>query len=298
MNYSPIALFVFNRIDQTIQVIESLKKNKEAIDSTIYIFSDAAKKEEDIEKVCSVRSYVKNITGFKDVIIIERPINFGLSKSILSGVDYILNFSNEIIVLEDDILVSEFFLRYMNSALKKYINTDEVASVCGYMYPVKINLPEVLFLRDPGCWGWGTWKRSWDLLCRDGEKLLSAMLNSPEQKIFNYEGSYNYIGMLEDQISKKNDSWAILWYASLFLREKLTLYPGESLVSNIGFDDSGVHSGKTSQYDVGVLNRSISVADIPIQASEKAYFSIASYYKKNMKIRTRIKNWLKNSLIV
>ena len=47
--------------------------------------------------------------------------------------------------------------------------------------------------------------------------------------------------MLDDQIEGKNNSWAIRWYASAFLKNKLTLYPKNSFVKNIGTDGSGTH---------------------------------------------------------
>ena len=39
------------------------------------------------------------------------------------------------------------------------------------------------------------------------------------------------------------DSWAIGWYASMFLEGGLTIFPARSLLENIGFDGTGAHSG-------------------------------------------------------
>ncbi len=49
--------------------------------------------------------------------------------------------------------------------------------------------------------------------------------------------------MLRDQIDNKNNSWAIRWHVSLFLKNKFCLQPTRSLVKNIGFDGSGEHCG-------------------------------------------------------
>ena len=48
--------------------------------------------------------------------------------------------------------------------------------------------------------------------------------------------------MLKQQVNKENDSWAIRWYISLLLNEKLTLYPGKTFIQNIGFGDMGTHT--------------------------------------------------------
>jgi putative methyltransferase (TIGR04325 family) len=55
--------------------------------------------------------------------------------------------------------------------------------------------------------------------------------------------------MLEDQINGKVNSWAIRWYASAFIKDKYTLYPATSLIYNIGFDNSGTHSGGVDNFN-------------------------------------------------
>jgi hypothetical protein len=85
--------------------------------------------------------------------------------------------------------------------------------------------------------------------------------------MFDFEGAFDYTQMLEDQIAGVNDSWAVRWYASAFLNEKLTLYPGRSLVHNIGNDSSGSHSGTTSAYDVSLSTIPVEVGGIAVEDS-------------------------------
>ena len=56
--------------------------------------------------------------------------------------------------------------------------------------------------------------------------------------------------MLQDQARGIIDSWAIRWYASVILRGGLAIVPNVAQVSNRGLDNSGVHCGATSSYDV------------------------------------------------
>ena len=152
---APITLFVYNRIDHTRQCVEALRKNLLANESALIIFSDAAKDVGSQNSVEEVRSYLKTIRGFTKIEIIERTNNFGLAKSIISGVTYVVNKYGRVIVLEDDLVTSPYFLIYMNKALDIYKNDDMVASIHGYIYPVKKALPETFFLRGADCWGWG-----------------------------------------------------------------------------------------------------------------------------------------------
>ncbi len=83
---APIVLFVYNRVNHTRKTIEALKENQLANESYLYIYSDAAKTENEKESVDLVRQYIHTITGFKEIIIIKREKNWGLADSIINGV--------------------------------------------------------------------------------------------------------------------------------------------------------------------------------------------------------------------
>ena len=246
---APIVLFVYNRPWHTQQTIEALQKNQLASESELFIYADAPKNENAIEKVDEVRNYIKAIDGFKKVTIVEREKNWGLANSIIDGVTKIVNEYGKIIVLEDDLVTSTYFLKFMNEALEMYQNEEKVACIHGYIYPIE-NLSETFFIRGADCWGWATWKRGWDIFEYDGQKLLDEIKQRGLQKEADFDNSYGYTKMLRDQINGKNNSWAVRWYMSAFLKEMLCLYPGKSYVQNIGTDDSGTHCGITDLYQV------------------------------------------------
>ena len=279
MTPSPIALFVYNRPKHTQQTVEALSKNFLAQESDLIIFSDGPKMEKDLEAVLRVREYVKSITGFKSVQIVESPMNKGLAKSIIDGVTEVLKENGTIIVLEDDIITSPYFLDFMNQALGLYENEVEVISIHGYVYPVKDILPETFFLRGADCWGWATWRRGWSLFESDGAKLLSELKKRKLGRAFNFNNSFSYIKMLSDQIKGRNDSWAIRWHASAFLANKFTLYPGVSFVSNIGFDKSGTHSGLSKDFDVALRKIGFNLKKIPIAEHADAFKAFSNYLK-------------------
>jgi len=292
MKLSPICLFVYKRPDLTIKTVTSLKENLFAAESDLFIFSDAHKNEKDRYLVSEVRKYIKSIDGFKSVKIIERENNLGLAESIISGVTEIIDQYDKVIVLEDDLLTSKYFLKYMNEALDKYENEDNVISVHGYIYPVNSTLPETFFLKGTDCWGWATWKRAWDTFEKDGKKLLDEIIEKKLAYDFDHNGTTNNIKMLKRQIKGEVDSWAIRWHASAFLQNKLTLYPGKSLINNIGMGGESTHIKKTSVYDSEIFQKPIELKDIAIEENidakkeiEKFFVSIKPnfvkrYYKK------------------
>jgi hypothetical protein len=267
MTFAPIALFVYARPAHTRLTIEALLRNPEAEFSDLIIFSDAARSPDKLADVEEVRFYLKSIVGFRSVTIHHRPYNFGLAKSIIEGVTEVLSLHEHIIVLEDDLVTSPYFLKYMNEALEKYVDDDRVASIHGYVYPVKQTLPEAFFLRGADCWGWATWRRGWRLFNPNGQWLIDELKKQALINEFNFNGAYSFSNMLEGQIKGDNDSWAVRWYASAFLANKLTLYPGRSLVHNIGIDGSGTHCSQSNSHDSVLSSTAIDLRSIQVISS-------------------------------
>ena len=250
--FAPIALFVYNRPTHTRQTVEALQKNELASESELFIFSDAPKNPETEDAVRAVREYIKSISGFKSVAIVERKANFGLARSIIDGVTSVVNQRGRIIVLEDDLVTTPHFLNFMNRALDKYENEQQVIQVSGYMFPVKVNIEDdALFLPLTTSWGWATWQRAWQLFDPDAKGYAQVKADLALRKRFNLDGSYDYFSMLEDQLAGRVDSWAVRWQLSAFLNDYLTIYPKHSLIVNVGFDGSGTHGSA-----VGLLSRS------------------------------------------
>ncbi len=278
MTIAPIILFVYNRPQHTLNTIEALKQNYLAEGSNIYIFSDGYKNESDKRKVDEVRSIIKGLTGFKGITIIERNENLGLANSVIAGVSEIINKFGKVIVLEDDLVTSPYFLQYMNEALELYEKEEKVISIHGYIYPIKKELSETFFIKGADCWGWATWKRGWDLFEPDGRKLLKQLKENNLFNDFDLGGSVKNIKMLKKQTEKKNDSWAIRWHASAFIKNKLTLYPGKSLVKNIGADGEGTHVKVTNVYDSKLSVRKIDLKLISTQEDNGAKYAIKEYF--------------------
>lgn len=292
----PVALFVYGRPSHTRQTVEALKKNKLARETNLFVFSDAPKRPEAANTVREVREYLQTVDGFRSVDIVAREENFGLAKSIITGTTDLLERFGRVIVLEDDLVTSPYFLTHMNEALNKYAEDDRVISIHAYVYPTDQSLPEAFFLRGADCWGWATWKRGWDLFNPDGKILLDELRRRKLTRQFDFDGSYPYTKMLEDQILGKNDSWAVRWYASAFLADKLTLYPGRSLVQNIGNDASGTHCGVSQNWDTSVSESPINLDHTPVQDSPQARRAFENYFRKNHsgiigRVRRRFWSW-------
>lgn len=248
LNYAPIVLFVYNRLEHTKKTVEHLKNNELAKDSDLFVYSDAEKNSEQREKVRAVRDYIHTVTGFKSVTIIEAAENRGLARSIISGVSDVLAKYGRVIVLEDDLLTAPCFLKYMNDALTFYEDEKRIWSITGYQYPFEMpkNYKESVYLSYRGSsWSWATWEDRWETIDWDVKDYHNYKHNL--KKIAHFcKGGTDLDKLLRNQMKGQIDSWAIRWCYSQSLQNRYTVYPCQSLVSNNGTDGSGTHFSEAS----------------------------------------------------
>jgi len=280
---APIVVFTYNRPEHTLRTFNALLENPLANESDIIIYSDSAKTANHNKSVDEVRSLLSEITGFRSKKVIHRDKNFGLAESIIQGVTEVLQESEKVIVLEDDMVVSPYFLEYMNEALEQFVEDDRVISVHGYVYPVDFELPEAFFVKGADCWGWATWRRGWEIFEPNGQFLLDELMRRHLIQEFDYNGAYPYSNMLSAQIKGANDSWAIRWHASAFLADKLTLYPGRSLVHNSGNDGSGTHCRNSDRMEVKLSKTKINLDNIAVESSRIGREAFEIFFKRSQK---------------
>ncbi|KQS41276.1 glycosyltransferase [Pedobacter sp. Leaf194] len=292
-NPAPIALFVYNRPQHTERTLKFLQQNELAAESRLYIFSDGAKTKQEEDKVAEVRSIINNVDGFKSVKVIERKSNAGLANSIIAGVTQLINDYGKVIVFEDDLITSPHTLTYFNDGLTRYKEEEKVMHIGAYMYPIKAeSLPQSFFYRAATSWGWATWARAWKHFEPNIDTLLSQF-DSKKKSAFSIDNTMNFWKQMQEFKNGKNNSWAIRWYASIFLKGGLTLNPSQSLVNNIGHDGSGVHSGINDIYNVIINPKPIVEFPEVIEENEQAY-QVIKLFLANRKgsLWDRIKRFL------
>lgn len=292
-HFAPIALFVYNRPQHTERTLKYLQQNLIAAESRLFIFSDAAKSAEDEDNVKEVRAILKTAEGFRKIEIIERKTNLGLANSIIAGVSQLVRDYKQVVVFEDDLITSPHTLTYFNEALNRYRQEEKIMHIGAYMYPLpKNNLPETFFYRAATSWGWATWERAWNHFEPNIDTLI-GQFDATKKKNFTIENTMNFWKQIQDYKNGKNDSWAIRWYASIFLNGGLTLNPAQSLVNNIGHDGSGIHSGINEIYNVVINPKPITKFPEEIKENKQAYQLIRTFLStRKGTLWQRIKRYL------
>ncbi len=276
---APIALFAYNRPAHLTRTLQALRANPLAQESRLYIYSDGPKTPHDEPAVSQVRQVIGRTDGFAEVTLREQPSNIGLGRSIIDGVTELSARYGSVIVLEDDLVVAPGFLTFMNQALEHYKHASRVMTVSGYLFPVEHpeHLASTFLFSVPASWGWGTWHRAWKQFEPDSTKLLAGLNARVDQELFDVDGAYPYFKQLKLHADGKLDVWGVRWYASMFSAKGLCLYPGESLVQNIGMDGSGMHCNRSSQFDVCL--------------SESAIWNFSDHIEESLAARNEIRSF-------
>ena len=279
--WAPILLFAYNRPAHIRRCVESLLANTLAGESDLFVFSDAPKSEADRPGVEEVRAALRDIHGFHSVSIVERDTNWGLARSIIDGVTRLVESRGRVIVVEDDLVVAPYFLQFMNDALDIYEDEPRVGHIQACDFTQDAHLPDTFLIKWTGSWGWATWKRAWQHFNPDGRQLLQQLEERGLTRTFDFNGKYGFTRMLRRQIEGKNNSWAIRWNASLFLKDILSLNVGRSLVSNEGFDGSGTNCGGGGLYASNLYLQPLEVQKItPVAENMAARKVFERYYAR------------------
>ena len=277
MTLAPIAIFVYNRFQHTQRTLQALSQALLADRSELYIFSDAPKRDSDYKEVKKVREFAQSVEGFLKVHVIERETNYGLASNIRNGIRQVLKEHSSIIVMEDDLLCSKYFLKYHNSCLVKYHSHPDIQSISGFCPPIDTSRVEdgVFLLQRPSSWGWSTWKERWESSVWDASTISGFLKANGHRSKMNVVGTDLY-PMLQKKYLNMINSWAVVWAMNHMIMDTYSVYPVHSLIKNIGTDGSGTNFvSQVRKYEVELADTPVSLPDTP-----RLYPDVAESFKR------------------
>ncbi len=241
-NFAPVALFVYNRLDNTRRTLESLAANTLAAKTDVIVFSDGGKDDKSWREVRAMRRYLSESKfPFKSFSIVERPENYYIERNITEGISEIFENYNRIIVIEDDIVSSPFLLEYFNEALEMYEDEEKVMHVAGFSRIDILdssNKSETFFSPQMEGYGWATWRKKWkdNFIHYESRQQALIGLNNKDQDAIQYGGVFPCLKFLD----MNPIPWDICWTIAIYKAHGLCLTPAYTLVKNIGLRN-GTH---------------------------------------------------------
>lgn len=244
---APVLIPTLCRHKHFVNCVESLRNNPLAKETALYIALDYPLKKEHEDGYKKILSYLDTITGFKELIIIRRDINYGTSKNIREAKQVILQNYDLFILSEDDNIFSPNFLEFVNKGLEQFKNDKTVLAISGYRHFYNVKFNKNNFFRqgiDFSSWGYGIWRdryEEYQTICTR-EYFRHALLN-PVKVIRVLK---NGVNMLQRLFHYSRSSWDGVIIDSVLsvymaLERKTVIMPAVSKVRNTGWDGSGIH---------------------------------------------------------
>lgn len=256
----PVLLLVFNRPEQTAQVIDAIKTWDIA---RLYVAADGPRSDrpEDVDLCERTRSLILDQLAHLDITTLFRDQNLGCGRAVASAIDWFFDNEDAGIILEDDCVPDPSFLPYCREMLERYRDTPEVMMVSGndFLFDDPIRADEYRFLHHTHVWGWATWKRAWGLY--DFSMTQWPALRSTSWLLETCGGHTDaeryWRGIFDDVHAGINDTWDHQWTFSMWLHHGLSVTPGRNAVANVGFHDAATHTPERPSWYTKVVHGSI-----------------------------------------
>lgn len=286
---SPVAYIVFNRPEITRQSFAVIREQRP---KQLFIIADGPREshESDLVKCAEVRDIVDNVDWDCEVHHNYAEQNMGLKNRVSSGLDWVFNQVEEAMILEDDCIAHPDFFSFCNALLERYREENKVAVITGNNFQQGRWRGEAsyYFSKYNHCWGWATWRRSWQKY--DGDLTFWPEWKTTDDYMAKLPSvsERRYWGQIFDKVkAKKIDSWAYPWTASVWHYGGLTASPNVNLVSNIGFGEDATHTkdkgSASSRISVDSLSHSLVHPNTVIQHLEADKYVFSKVFSRSWK---------------
>jgi len=247
ISYYPIVIFTYNRPDHLKKLLNSIKKNKNFKKHKFYFFCDGPKNNRNKKEKIKIEKNILIIKKFKTVkkIVKIRKKNYGLAHNIIDGVSSVMKKSKACMVLEDDLIIHEECLNFINFGLNKFKKDRSIGSISGfsYLHSYEKKKNQSWFKLYRHCsWSWGTWSRVWNKVNWNIDNFSKEKLEKELNKKRFLKAGSDIPLLLFAQISKIINSWAVRFNYYCLAKGLLSISPTHSLVQNNGFGINATHT--------------------------------------------------------
>ena len=237
-----IIIFTFQRVESSLEIIDSCKKT----DLPIYVFHDFSGSNENLE-------LGKLLSNMKYINLTIRKNKFGLKRNLIDGISLVSLKYKKFIVVEDDLLVSPELILTFNKKLDQYESSKDIFEVSSFPflgeksedYPVKLPIGT--------SWLWGSWSNRWSMFIDFYKKPINLSFLEKIRLDYYFRYPFSYLYYLEKK--NKISSWAIYKHIYMlknnfnclyFKRGNFKFYSNSSSSSTHGDNDINISALKNN----------------------------------------------------
>jgi hypothetical protein len=254
---------VFNRPETTQMVFSRIREIKPKY---LFIASDGPRKHVvgEFERCQSVQNIVKAIDWDCEIQTLFRKYNLGVREAISTAITWFFDNVDMGIILEDDIVPDLTFFKFCEELLIKYKSNNDVFTISGINFQRPMNeIESYYFSSFMHCWGWASWKSSWDKYNHSMEDWPKLRNTDFLQKKLKNKRAVEYWKRIFDKVYKGEiNSWAYIWTFSIWMHNGINILPNVNLIKNIGF---GLDSTNTKDIKSMEANLKTTKIDFPLQ---------------------------------
>ncbi len=274
-----IALFIYDRPQCTQKVLEALRRNH--IDE-LYVFQDGLGEQTNKTAWEQNGLLIQEIDWCKVIYVRNECKASSLDAQIINGINKVFQEKEEIIVIEDDCIISDDCIEYFLKCFETYRDNKKVINIDAYLPPITIpdgyKLP-IIASGVTSSWGWGTWKDRWEEFQRDYEIIKRIGISMKE-----YKGFSNFGHSIKKILTEYwlLGTWDLWWSINILVREGISIRPTYNKIYNIGFENPGTHTSGESIWVVPIDKRTSDKDALPeeIEIEPWAEIEFKKFYQR------------------
>lgn len=279
---SPVLLITFNRPIYVRKVVDALRLAKVA---KLFVFKDGPRPQniDDRNKSFEIEQIISGIDWECDVKTNYMQNNLGCGYGPFTAISWAFQYTDQLIILEDDCVPSVPFFDFCSYLLNKYQNDERVRHISGYSQFQDAEIfkrYDYVFTQYAPTWGWATWKRVWNDMDMQ-ERLIKPFFanggftnqfSTPvEARFFN-----NYYWRRTSPLFEATHSWDYQYAVHSKMNGALSIVPSKNLIQYIG--EEGTHPASRDFYKL-LSNCTYEIKKEPINVSmDSAYEQL--YFQK------------------
>ena len=310
-NYDLSVLLIFFARPNTLK--EVFARVKEARPSKLFLACDGPRegRPTDLEMTEECKKIVSDIDWECEVHTLYSDVNKGCGRGPSDAISWAFQYTDSLLILEDDCVADPSLFPYMEQMLKKYASDERVGIISGFNHFKDWDCGgnSYCFAKAAATLGWGTWKRVWDqydfyvknandpyytrLLAKEVGHKRASICRLADWRIAARETPH-----------QKVQYWDIQFGFVKYSQSYLCAVPKSNLIYNIGVGAGSTHTENTkaTAWKPGkVLFMPTTAMEFPLKHPEyvicdrsydEEYFNTMAYPPKMVKFFRKVKRRL------